>query len=59
MTTATTINNILNVTTYEIVNIKTGAVVTTSTCMNRARNMVDKRDNAYGSYVHMIRTVTK
>lgn len=44
--------------TYQVINRKTNTIVGTYSTKQRARNAVDKKDNAYGAYVHSIREVS-
>lgn len=37
---------------YNIINKQTGQVVGTAKTLSGARGSVDRRDNAYGSYIH-------
>lgn len=39
---------------YQLINIRTGAVVGTYSSKQRARNSLDRKDNEYGAYVHRI-----
>ena len=40
---------------FEVINRKTGQVVGTYSTKARARTAVDKKDNAYGAYIHSVR----
>lgn len=42
---------------YQVINRMTNAVVGTYQTRSRARNAVDKKDNAYGAYIHFIKEV--
>ncbi len=39
---------------YRVVDTRTGAVVGQAKTLSRARSILDKRDNAYGGYIHKI-----
>jgi len=42
---------------YQVINRTTSQVVGTYSTKQRARNAVDKKDNAYGGYAHFIREI--
>lgn len=42
---------------FQVINYRTGAIVGTYSTKQRARNAVDRKDNAYGGYVHSVREV--
>lgn len=42
---------------FQVINTKTQQVVGTYSTKQRARNARDKKDNAYGAYVHSVREI--
>lgn len=42
---------------FQVINTRSGAIVGTYSTKQRARNAVDRKDNAYGGYVHSVREV--
>lgn len=41
-------------TKFQLINIRTNAVVGTFSTKKRARSAMDRKDNEYGAYVHRI-----
>ena len=44
---------------FRLINIRTGLVVGTYSTRQRARAALDRKDNAYGAYVHRIEAITE